>query len=44
MKAKLILPALAETRDPSVRGVKYWRFPPLGRATRRRSPPGPPTT
>ena len=33
MYAKLILPALAETRDPSVRGVKYWRFPPLGLAT-----------
>jgi radical SAM superfamily enzyme YgiQ (UPF0313 family) len=33
MNVKLILPALAETRDPFVRGVKYWRFPPLGLAT-----------
>ena len=32
MRVKLILPALAETRDPSIRGVKYWRFPPLGLA------------
>lgn len=33
LHVKLLLPALAESHDRSIRGAKYWRFPPLGLAT-----------
>ena len=33
MKVKMILPALAEARDPDWRSIKYSLFPPLGLAT-----------
>ena len=33
MKFKFILPSLAEAVDSARKGIKYYRFPPLGLAT-----------